>query len=195
MTPSCLHCHHTGMSFQPPQPKKKKPWTKAPTKAKSKLSQDTGILLENGFAPLSQNPDSLKEGSSSSSRDRSETKSNAKRLQKELTTGPQTLIVGAGAVNGVESFCSKNTKVLCFNNDMVSDVSKKILNIDAEHPTAKAFIIHTGALEVVKQQSEVLKQDFTDLINKVRCLTTIRCFSVDLYCQFVKEMRDYSAGW
>lgn len=114
------------------------------------MSQDTGIPLENGFAPLSQNPDSLKEGSSSSSRDRYEAKSNAKRLQKELITGPQTQIVGAGAVNGVKSFCSKNTKVLCFNNDMASDVSKKILNIAAEHPTVKAFIIHTGALEVVK---------------------------------------------
>ena len=36
----------------------------------------------------------------------------------------------------------------------------------------KSLIIHTGALDVVKQQSEVLKQDFNDLLNKVRCLNT-----------------------
>ncbi|KAK0134691.1 hypothetical protein N1851_029707 [Merluccius polli] len=55
---------------------------------------------------------------------------------------------------------------------MVSDISEKILEITAEHPTVKSLVIHTGALDVVKQQSEVLKQDFNDLLNKVRCLNT-----------------------
>ncbi|KAK0145332.1 hypothetical protein N1851_009220 [Merluccius polli] len=70
---------------------------------------------------------------------RYEAKSYTKRLQKELTTGPQTLIVGDGAVNKTKHFFSKNTKVL---------------------------VIHTGALDVV------LKRDFNDLLNKVRCLNT-----------------------
>ena len=51
-------------------------------------------------------------------------------------------------------------------------ISQKILEITAEHPTVKSLVIHTGALDVVKQQSEVLKQDFNDLLNKVRCLNT-----------------------
>ncbi|KAK0148024.1 hypothetical protein N1851_012273 [Merluccius polli] len=106
--------------------------------------------------------------SSSSTGERYEAKSYTKRLQKELTTGPQTLIVGDGAVNKTKHFFSKNTKVLCFTNDMVSDISQKILEITAEHPTVKSLVIHTGALDVVKQQSEVLKQDFNDLLNKVR---------------------------
>ncbi|KAK0136699.1 hypothetical protein N1851_027107 [Merluccius polli] len=55
---------------------------------------------------------------------------------------------------------------------MVSDISDKILEITAEHPTVKSLVIHTGALDVVKQQSEVLKWDFNDLLNKVRCLNT-----------------------
>ncbi|KAK0143490.1 hypothetical protein N1851_018402 [Merluccius polli] len=55
---------------------------------------------------------------------------------------------------------------------MVSDISENILEITAEHPTMKSLVIHTGALDVVKQQSEVLKQDFNDLLNKVRCLNT-----------------------
>ncbi|KAK0143948.1 hypothetical protein N1851_017728 [Merluccius polli] len=55
---------------------------------------------------------------------------------------------------------------------MVSGISQKILEITAEHPTVKSLVIHTGALDVVKQQSEVLKRDFNDLLNKVRCLNT-----------------------
>ncbi|KAK0156365.1 CDK5 regulatory subunit-associated protein 1 [Merluccius polli] len=119
-----------------------------------------------------QNPDSPKERSSSSTGERYEAKSYTKRLQKELTTGPQTLIVGDGAVNKTKHFFGKNTKVLCFTNDMVSDISQKILEITAEHPTVKSLVIHTGALDVAKQQSEVLKRDFNDLLNKVRCLNT-----------------------
>ncbi|KAK0136994.1 hypothetical protein N1851_026861 [Merluccius polli] len=106
--------------------------------------------------------------SSSSTGERYEAKSYTKRLQKE----PQTLIVGDGAVNKTKHFFSENTKVLCFTNDMVSDISEKILEITAEHPTVKSLVIHTGALDVVKQQSEVLKRDFNDLLNKVRCLNT-----------------------
>lgn len=52
------------------------------------------------------------------------------------------------------------------------DISKKILKIAAEHLTVKSLVIHTGALDVVKQQSEVLKRDFTDLMNKVQCVNT-----------------------
>ncbi|KAK0133055.1 hypothetical protein N1851_031570 [Merluccius polli] len=155
-----------------PVPRRKQPWNVAKTKSKSKPTKDKGILLENRFAPLLQDPDSPKERSSSSTGERYEAKSYTKRLQKELTTGPQTLIVGDGAVNKTKHFFSKNTKVLCFTNDMVSDISQKILEITAEHPTVKSLVIHTGALDVVKQQSEVLKRDFNDLLNKVRCLNT-----------------------
>ena len=37
----------------------------------------------------------------------------------------------------------------------------------------KSLILHTGACGVVKQQSEVLKQDFTDLLTKIRSLDTV----------------------
>lgn len=53
---------------------------------------------------------------------------------------------------------------------MVSDSSKNILWITAEHPTVKTLIIYTGALGAEKQQSEVLKPDFVDLLNTVQCL-------------------------
>uniref|UniRef100_A0A667Z3M9 OSK domain-containing protein n=1 Tax=Myripristis murdjan TaxID=586833 RepID=A0A667Z3M9_9TELE len=125
-----------------PVPMRKQPWTVATKRNKTKPHQDSEICLENRFTPL-----------------------------RELTTGPQTLIVGDGAVKDLKRFCSmKYTKVLCFPNGMVSDISEKILKIADEHPTVKSLIIHTGALDVVKQQSEVLKQDFTDLLKKVQSL-------------------------
>ncbi|KAK0155249.1 hypothetical protein N1851_002412 [Merluccius polli] len=161
---SGLHCRHTGGSLQPQYQgeNSRGMWLKQKVRANR---PKTGILLENKFAPLLQDPDSPKERSSSSTGERCEAKSYTKRLQKELTTGPQTLIVGDGAVNKTKHFFSKNTKVLCFTNDMVSDISEKILEITAEHPTVKSVVIHTGALDVVKQQSEVLKRDFNDLLN------------------------------
>ncbi|XP_053179503.1 beta-1,3-galactosyltransferase 2-like [Scomber japonicus] len=44
---------------------------------------------------------------------------------------------------------------------MVSDISEKILEITAEHPTVKSLVIHTGALDVVKQQSEAPSPDLS----------------------------------
>ena len=72
-------------------------------------------------------------------------------------TGPQTLIVGDYAVKDLRSMCSKNTKILCFPKDMVSDMTERILHIVAAHPNVKNIILHIGTNDVVKQQSEVLK--------------------------------------
>lgn len=75
-------------------------------------------------------------------------------------------------------YCSKkNAEVLSFTNGTVSDISKKIPEIADEHPTVKYLIIHTRALDVVKQQSEVLKQEFIDLLNNVQWLNTKVLFS------------------
>lgn len=171
---------HTSASSTP-KPAKKPLWTVATTRNKSRPTQDTGIQLENRSATLFQDPETTKESSSSTTKERYETEPHTKRLQKELTTEPQTLIVGDGAVDKIKYYCSKkNTVVLCFTNTMVSDISKKILKIADEHPTVKYLIIHTGALDVVKQQSEVLKQEFIDLLNKVQCLNTKVFFSSPL---------------
>ncbi|KAK0154528.1 hypothetical protein N1851_003369 [Merluccius polli] len=53
-----------------PVPRRKQPWNVAKTKSKSKPTKDTGILLENRFAPLLQDPDTPKERSSSSTGER-----------------------------------------------------------------------------------------------------------------------------
>ncbi len=66
--------------------------------------------------------------------------------------------------------CSKNTNILCFPKDMVSDLAERILHIVAAHPTVKNIILHIGSNDVVKQQSEVLKWNFMDLLNIVSSL-------------------------
>ena len=161
------HCRST------PVPRRKQPWNVAKTKSKSKPTKDTGILLENRFAPLLQDPDSPKETSSSSTGKRYEAKSYTKRLQKEQKpTVPkrliQTLIVGDYTLKNVRS--STNTKVLIYPNDTVSDLTRRIGNIVEEHPNVQNIVLHIGTNDVVKRESEVLKKDFIDLLNTVSYL-------------------------
>ena len=142
-------------------------------KRRTQISQNTGIRLENRFAPLLQAPEGNEIHPKKNTRARYETKSSNKGQLKRLTASPQVLIVGDGAVNEIRRFCSKkNTTVLCFNKDTVSDISEKILTIAAAHPQSKSLIIHAGANDVLRQKSEILKQDFTELLNKVEHLDT-----------------------
>ena len=66
--------------------------------------------------------------------------------------------------------CSKNTKILCFHKDMVSDMTERIMHNVAAHSIVKNIIVHKGTNDVVKQQSEVLERDFIDLLNTVSSL-------------------------
>ena len=95
--------------------------------------------------------------SSSHSRVTTESNSENKRLQLKLTTRPQTLIVVDFSVKDGRRMCSKKTKILCFAKNMISDMTERILHVVATHPTVKNIIVHIGANDVVKQQSEVLK--------------------------------------
>uniref|UniRef100_A0A3B4VIB5 Uncharacterized protein n=1 Tax=Seriola dumerili TaxID=41447 RepID=A0A3B4VIB5_SERDU len=107
-----------------------------------KLSQTTRPKGDPGS--LSDDLDNL---SSSHSRVRTESKS--ERLQGKLTPGPQTVILGDCAVKDLRSI---------------------ILHIMAAHPNVKNLILHIGTNDVVKQQSEVLKQVFIDLLYTVSSL-------------------------
>uniref|UniRef100_A0A667WYM3 SGNH hydrolase-type esterase domain-containing protein n=1 Tax=Myripristis murdjan TaxID=586833 RepID=A0A667WYM3_9TELE len=122
------------------------PWTAAKGRTNNKAPQQPSMRLENRFSPLL-------------------------RLQGKLMTGPETLILGDHAVKDLRSMCSKNTKILCFPNDMVSDMTERVLHIVAGHPNVKNVIVHIGTNDVVKQQSEVLKRDFGDLLNTVSSLS------------------------
>lgn len=158
-----LSSRHSASST--PVLRRTQPRTAAKGRTSNKPPQQPIVQLENRFAPLLQDPaspsDDLDNHSSSHSRVRTESNSERKRLQGKLTTGPQTMIVGDFAVTDVKSTCSKNTE---HSKDMVSDLAERILHIVAAHPTVKNIILHIGSNDVVKQQSEVLKRDFTDLL-------------------------------
>uniref|UniRef100_A0A3Q2ZXH4 SGNH hydrolase-type esterase domain-containing protein n=1 Tax=Kryptolebias marmoratus TaxID=37003 RepID=A0A3Q2ZXH4_KRYMA len=79
---------------------------------------------------------------------------------------PKVLIVGDSSVNGIDHLCNKNkTKVLCFSKDTVSDVTEKIVPLTTDHPSIENLIIHTGANDLAKKQSEILKKDFSHLLS------------------------------
>ena len=148
---------------------KTQPWITAKGKSNVKPSHQPSLKLKNRFDPLSPDASSHSDDTSTPSRVRIVNKSESRKLQRKLTR-PQTLIVGDAAVNEIRSLLSKNTKIFCFPKDMVSDLAERIENIVATHPTAKAIVLHTGANDVVKEHSEILKKDFSDLLDKLSSL-------------------------
>ncbi|XP_035495616.2 uncharacterized protein LOC118313818 [Scophthalmus maximus] len=165
-----------GSASSTPTPSRRQPWTAAKGRNINMPPQQPCVQLENRFAPMLQDPGSPPDNRdnlpSAYNRVRAESNSESKRLQSKLMARPQTLIVGDSAVKDIRSLCNKNTKGLCFPKDMVSDMREKILDIVISHPSVKKQILHIGSNDIVKQQSEVLKQDFTDLLNIVSCLNT-----------------------
>uniref|UniRef100_A0A3Q2VCN9 Uncharacterized protein n=1 Tax=Haplochromis burtoni TaxID=8153 RepID=A0A3Q2VCN9_HAPBU len=101
---------------------------------------------------------------------RSENLLKSKRPQGKLKARPETLIVVDSAVKDVQRMCGKNTKVLCFPKDMVNNLKERILQIADEYPTVTNIVLHTGSNDVSKQQTKVLKPDFTGLLNTVNSL-------------------------
>lgn len=60
--------------------------------------------------------------------------------------------------------------VLSFAVNMVSDLTEKILEITAKYPLLKKLVIHAGADQVMRRQSEILIKDWIHLLNKVQDL-------------------------
>ncbi len=158
-------------SSSSPVPIRKQPWTAAKGRMSNKPPQQANVQLENWFAPLSQDAGSpshsLDKIPPSHSRVRTESSSENDELQGKLKPGPQTLTVGDIAVKDMKSMFSRNTKVLCFPKDMVCDLAGRFLHIVASHLTVKNIVLHIGSNDAAKQQSEVLKRDFTELLNTV----------------------------
>ncbi len=88
---------------------------------------------------------------SSSSRQRHSAKSAAE---------PRTLIVGDSIISNMSS---RTTTTCCFPQSTVSGVNKKLQNILMKHKTANRIIIHVGKNDIRKEQSELLKKDFSEL--------------------------------
>uniref|UniRef100_A0A3Q2V3Y7 SGNH hydrolase-type esterase domain-containing protein n=1 Tax=Haplochromis burtoni TaxID=8153 RepID=A0A3Q2V3Y7_HAPBU len=158
-------------SSSTPVHRRKQDWTTVNRKVNNKPPKQLNVKLQNRFAPLSKDPGSISDNHpSKSSEVRSENLLKSKRPQGKLKARPETLIVGDSAVKDVQRMCGKNTKVICFPRDMVNNLKERILQIADEYPTVTNIVLHTGSNDVSKQQSEVLKRDFTGLLNTVNSL-------------------------
>lgn len=145
--------------------------TAANGKVSQKLSKQPKVKLQNRFVPLLENPGSLSDDHlSQGSEMRTDNLSESERPQRKPKMTTETLIVGDFSVKDVQWICGKNTKVLCFPKDMVSDMQKRILKTVTKYPTVKNIVLHTGSNDVSKQQSEVLKRDFAGLITTASSL-------------------------
>ena len=168
-------------SSSTPMQSKTQPWTKAKGKKSNNAPKPPGVKTQNRFAPLLQDPgfptEDLDNFTDSQRRVRPDRKSEVRKLQGKLLTGPQTLVVGDSAITNVGSMFGRNTKVLCFPDDTVSNMTDRILSIVAENPTLKFLVLHTGANDIMKRQSEVLKRDLGNLLNTVSSLNVEVFFS------------------
>lgn len=121
----------------------------------NKPPKQSSIELRNRYSPLMKDPEFPSDHPSSDSRVRTGSMSNSKRLQGKLKPGPQTLIVGDNVIRDLQRVCTKNTKVICFPKDVVSNMTERIMSIVAEHPTVRNIIIHVVWNDVVKTTTTV----------------------------------------
>ncbi len=65
---------------------------------------------------------------------------------------------------------TRTTTTCCFPQATVSDVNKELRSIVMKHKTANRIIIHVGKNDIRKGQSEMLKQDFSELFETLQRL-------------------------
>lgn len=132
------------------------------------LKTEFNLLLQDHVS-LSDDLDNL---SSSHSKVRTESIFQSKRLQGKLT-----LTVGNFSIEDVKGISNKSAKNVLLSPVLWHDRKNTIHILDA-HPTVKNIIVWTN--DIVKQQSELLKQDFSDLLNTLSSLNTEVFISVPL---------------
>lgn len=96
-------------------------------------------------------------------RDRFDPFKGAENLMSELW--PETLMVCDFTLKGVNI---RNTPTFCFPNDLIANIKQKVPRILAAHPSVRRIVLHVGANDIKRCQSEVLKQDFSDLLDALR---------------------------
>ncbi len=94
-------------------------------------------------------------------------RSSRQRLSAQSAAEPRTLIVGDAVIRNISS---RTTTTYCFPQATVSDVNKELRNILIKHKTANRVIIHVGKNDIRKEQSELLKKDFSELFETLQRL-------------------------
>ena len=86
-------------------------------------------------------------------------RSSRQRHSAQSAVEPRTLIVGDSIIRNISS---RTTTTCCLPQAMVSDVNKELQNILMKHKTTNPIIIHVGKNDTLKEQSELLKKDFSE---------------------------------
>uniref|UniRef100_A0A9J7XX31 SGNH hydrolase-type esterase domain-containing protein n=1 Tax=Cyprinus carpio carpio TaxID=630221 RepID=A0A9J7XX31_CYPCA len=94
-------------------------------------------------------------------------RSSRQRHSAQSAAEPRTLIVGDSIIRNISS---RTTTTCCLPQATVSDVNKELQNILMKHKTANRIIIHVGKNDIRKEQSELLKKDFSELFETLRRL-------------------------
>ncbi len=94
-------------------------------------------------------------------------RSSRQRHSAQSAAKPRTLIVGDSIIRNVSS---RTATTCCFPQATVSDVNKELRSIVMKHKTANRVIIHVGKNDIRKRQSELLKQDFSELFETLQRL-------------------------
>ncbi len=94
-------------------------------------------------------------------------RSSRRRHSAQTTAEHRTLIVGDSIIRDVST---RTTTTCCFPQATVSDVNKELRSIVMKHKTANQVIIHVGKNDIRKGQSEMLKQDFSELFETLQGL-------------------------
>ncbi len=140
---------------------------------------NTGILplpihLENRFEALmnvgEESPNVIEHGSyqpAANIATNRRLRSSRQRHSAQSAPEPRTLIVG-DSIN--RSISSRTTTTCCFPQATISDVNKELQNILLKHKTANRVIIHVGKNDIQKEQSELLKKDFSEFFETLQRL-------------------------
>ncbi len=100
-------------------------------------------------------------------------RSSRQRHSAQSAAEPRTLIVGDSIIRNISS---RTTTTWCFPQATVSDVNKELRNIVMKHKTTNRVIIHVGKNDIRKGQSELLKQDFSELFETLQRLFIVQSF-------------------
>ncbi len=94
-------------------------------------------------------------------------RSSRRRHSAQSAAELRTLIVGDSIIRNVST---RTATTCCFPQATVSDVNKELRSIVMKHKTANRVIIHVGKNDIRKGQSEMLKQDFSELFETLQRL-------------------------
>lgn len=148
--PPPLISHGSYSSLSPPIPPPVRPVRSSRIRTRHSIPQFTP-------APRGR-PTSLAANHSPSSR------SSRPQLPPSTTPPPTTLIIGDSIVRNIRR---KSAATFCFPGAKVSDIMVIIPSILADHPYARNVVLHIGCNDIPSRTSEILKRDFTKLLDSL----------------------------